>query len=380
MSITVNNNPAAVPPPQIPQNAGVDGSALIQGDATGKIETGDAPIIQGAGLIITEADEVGRKGPAGKVDSTKKLVDVNEVPELDAEDVRSLAEIIGDLEKLIAELKNSSTEEQIAATKERIANLKEKIQTQFQDRLSKIDETIDKMNEAARLKQIQEASAWMNVALAIVGAVIAIAVAVAAVATAGAAAGVVVAVFACVGALAATGNAALSVYQQVAKDDIEQSVKDKAAEYRAQGMSDSEAMKKATEEVTDKFLTISLVLTGISVVCGFVGGFGSSAGSALRVISALQAVTSGIGMGSGVANLVISNMASDASYDSQSAEAELAQLEAVLQKLKKALDEETSQIQVLIQQLMDALADLAQLLESATSTTDEIAQQTGATA
>ena len=380
MSITVNNNPAAVPPPQIPQNAGVDGNALIQGDATGKIETGDAPIIQGAGLIITEADEVGRKGPAGKVDTTKKLVDVNEVPELDAEDVRSLAEIIGDLEKLIAELKNSSTEEQIAATKERIANLKEKIQTQFQDRLSKIDETIDKMNEAARLKQIQEASAWMNVALAIVGAVIAIAVAVAAVATAGAAAGVVVAVFACVGALAATGNAALSVYQQVAKDDIEQSVKDKAAEYRAQGMSDSEAMKKATEEVTDKFLTISLVLTGISVVCGFVGGFGSSAGSALRVISALQAVTSGIGMGSGVANLVISNMASDASYDSQSAEAELAQLEAVLQKLKKALDEETSQIQVLIQQLMDALADLAQLLESATSTTDEIAQQTGATA
>ena len=380
MSITVNNNPAAVPPPQIPQNAGVDGNALIQGDATGKIETGDAPIIQGAGLIITEADEVGRKGPAGRVDSTKKLVDVNEVPELDAEDVRSLAEIIGDLEKLIAELKNSSTEEQIAATKERIANLKEKIQTQFQDRLSKIDETIDKMNEAARLKQIQEASAWMNVALAIVGAVIAIAVAVAAVATAGAAAGVVVAVFACVGALAATGNAALSVYQQVAKDDIEQSVKDKAAEYRAQGMSDSEAMKKATEEVTDKFLTISLVLTGISVVCGFVGGFGSSAGSALRVISALQAVTSGIGMGSGVANLVISNMASDASYDSQSAEAELAQLEAVLQKLKKALDEETSQIQVLIQQLMDALADLAQLLESATSTTDEIAQQTGATA
>lgn len=380
MSITVNNNPAAVPPPQIPQNAGVDGNALIQGDATGKIETGDAPIIQGAGLIITEADEVGRKGPAGKVDSTKKLVDVNEVPELDAEDVRSLAEIIGDLEKLIAELKNSSTEEQIAATKERIANLKEKIQTQFQDRLSKIDETVDKMNEAARLKQIQEASAWMNVALAIVGAVIAIAVAVAAVATAGAAAGVVVAVFACVGALAATGNAALSVYQQVAKDDIEQSVKDKAAEYRSQGMSDSEAMKKATEEVTDKFLTISLVLTGISVVCGFVGGFGSSAGSALRVISALQAVTSGIGMGSGVANLVISNMASDASYDSQSAEAELAQLEAVLQKLKKALDEETSQIQVLIQQLMDALADLAQLLESATSTTDEIAQQTGATA
>ena len=51
-----------------------------------------------------------------------------------------------------------------------------------------------------------------------------------------------------------------------------------------------------------------------------------------------------------------------------------------MQKHKKALDDETKEIQALIQQLMDAMADLSQLLESAAKTTDEIAQQTGATA
>ena len=54
MSITtINNATAAVPQTQVPQTA--DGDAAIQGDATGKIEAGDAPIIQGAGLVITEA-------------------------------------------------------------------------------------------------------------------------------------------------------------------------------------------------------------------------------------------------------------------------------------------------------------------------------------
>ena len=383
MSITtINNATAAVPQTQVPQTA--DGDAAIQGDATGKIETGDAPIIQGAGLVITEAAEVGRKAAAGNVDSTKKAVDVNEVPELDAEDVRNLVSIIEDLEKLLAELKNSSTEEQIKTTKERIASLKEKLGTEFKDRMSKIDETIDKMNEAARLKQAQEATAWMNVALSVVGAVIAVVVAAvaiaAAVASGGAALPVVVAVFAGIGALASLASTGLSVYQQVAKDDIQQEIKDKAQNYRDQGLSDSEAMKKATEDVTDKFLTASLVLAGVSLVCGLVGGFGSAAGSAVRVVSTLSAVASGLGMAGGVTGIVVGNYANDANYDSQSAQAERSHLEALLQKLKKALDDETQEIQALIQQLMDAMADLSQLLESAAKTTDEIAQQTGATA
>ena len=383
MSITtINNATAAVPQTQVPQT--VDGDAAIQGDATGKIESGDAPIIQGAGLVITETDEVGRTAAAGKADSTSKTVDVNEVPELDSEDVRNLIAIIGDLEKLIAELKSSSTEEQIEDTKKRIASLKDKIKSQFQDRMAKIDDTIDKMNEAARLKQVQEATAWMNIALSVVGFVVAAIVAglaiAAAVASGGAALPVAIAVCACIGALAAGASSGLSIYQEAAKDDIKQEIKDKAAEYREKGFSDSEAMKKATEDVTDKFLTASLVLAGISVVCGFAGGFGSAAGSALRVVSVMQAVFSGMSMAGGVTGIVVGDYANDANYDSQSAQAELTHLEALLQKLKKALDDENKTMQALIQQLMDAMADLAQLLESAAKTTDEISQQTGATA
>jgi hypothetical protein len=379
MTIPINNT-TTVPQTQIPQTAGADGDAAIQGDGTGKVEAGDAPIIQGAGLVVSETDATGRKDPVNRTDSSKKPVDVNEVPELDAEEVRDLVAIIGDLEKLVAELKNTSTEKQIESTKERIASLKSKLQLQYTERMAKIDDSLNKMDEAARLKQAQEASAWMNIGLAILGAVIAIAAAVVAIATAGAGIGIFVAVVACVGALAASASAGLQIYQQVAKDDLEQQVKDKAEKYRDQGLSDSEALKKATEDVTGPFLTASLVLAGISIVCGFAGSVGSAAGSALRIITAIQAVASGFSMAGGTASVIITDKANDANYDAQSTQAELTRLEGVLQKLKKQLDENNDEIKKLIEQLMDAMSQLSKLLESAAETTDEISEKTGASA
>ena len=61
-------------------------------------------------------------------------------------------------------------------------------------------------------------------------------------------------------------------------------------------------------------------------------------------------------------------------------EADLARLEALLEKLKKALEEDSDEIKALLQQLMEAMADLAQLLESAQETTDQITNEIGATA
>ena len=81
------------------------------------------------------------------VGGTAKAIDLNEVPQLDPNDVRGLSEIVEDLEKLLAELKNDSTEKQIDATKERIKNLKSKLDTQFKERLDKIDETMQKLDE-----------------------------------------------------------------------------------------------------------------------------------------------------------------------------------------------------------------------------------------
>jgi len=379
MSMTVNNNtPQANTQMGMPPTVGTDG--MIETNGTQTPAAADAPLIQGVGVQITENVSSMRMSGVKLHGAPSKTVDLNEIPELDDEDVRGLVEILEDLEKLLAELKGESTEEQIAAAKERVASLKSKLLQQQSERLNKIDESMQKIDEANRAKQIQEASKWMNIALAIVGAVIAIAAAVAAVVTAGSTLGIVVAVFACIGAAASTANTGLTIYQEAASDSIKQDIKDKAAEYREQGMGSAEAMKKATEDVTDKFLIASIVLSGVSIVCGLVGSAGSAAGSAARVLSSIQTITGGLSLAGGILSTIATNNANDANYDAQMTEAELARLEALIEKLKKALEEDSDEIKALLQQLMEAMAELSKLLESAQETTDEITNGIGATA
>ena len=381
MSITsINNSATALLQKQLAEMADAGGDADIQGDGTGKIAAGDAAVIQGASLLVNDTPNVGRNGPVSKAGSTAKAIDLNEVPQLDQKDVRGLSEIVEDLEKLLAELKNESTEKQIEATKDRIKSLKGKLDSQFKERLSKIDETMQKLDEAAALQRAQQASAWTNIALAFVGAVVAIVAAVVTVATCGAGFGILIGAAAVIGAVAATASAGLSLYQQLDKANIEQDIKDKAQEYRNQGLSQSEAWKKATEEVNNKFVIASAVLSVVAIGCGLVGGFANAAGSAARVLTAIQGIVSGVGMGGGVIGLVISDKSNDANYDAQSTQAELTALEAVLARLQKKMDEETKQVQALIQELMSSMVDITKLLESATDTTNEIAQKVGATA
>ena len=383
MSITsINNSATALLQKQIAEmaNAGGDGDADIQGDGTGKIAAGDAAVIQGASLLVNDTPNVGRNASTGKVGGTAKAIDLNEVPQLDPKDVRGLSEIVEDLEKLLAELKNDSTEKQIAATKERIKNLKSKLDSQFKERLDKIDETMQKLDDAAALRKAQQASAWTNIALAFVGAIVAIVAAVVTVATCGAGVGILIGAAAVIGAIAATASAGLSLYQQLDKDGIEQDIKDKAAKYREQGLSQSEARKKATEDVNNKFVIASAVLSVVAIGCGLVGGFANAAGSAARVLTSIQGILAGVGTGGGMIGLIISDKANDANYDAQATQAELTTLEAVLARLQKKLDEETKQVQALIQELMSSMVDITKLLASATDTTNEIAQKIGATA
>lgn len=377
MSMTVNNNT----PPILPQNGtmgavGPDGAPL----ADGTQQAANTPLIQGVGIFVTESVSNVRSSGVNGPAAPAKTVDINEVPELDDEDVRGLFEILEDLEKLIAELKGEATEEQIAAAKERVANLKSKLMQQHSERLNKIEDSMQKIQEAADARHIQEASKWMNIALAVVGAVIAIACAVAAVVTAGSSLAIAVAVFACIGAAASTANAGLTIYQEAAKDTIKQDIKDKAEMYRSQGMGSAEAMKKATEDVTDKFMIASLILAGVSIICGVVGSAGSAAGSAARTLSMIQTVVGGLSMAGGIFGVVAAKNANDADYDAQMTQADLARLEALLAKLKKALEEDSDEIKALLQQLMEAMAELSQLLESAQETTDQITSEIGATA
>ncbi len=380
MSMTVSNSTPPVNPQLVGAGvppAGTDGTVDPNGAMAA--EAADAPLIQGVGIYITESVGSTRTSGVEGAGAPAKTIDINEVPELDDEDVRALVEILEDLEKLLAELKGESTEEQITAAKERVANLRSKLIQQQKERLAKIEDTMQKLDEANRAKQLEEATKWMNIAFAVVGVVLAVAVAALAIATAGTAAGIAIAVFACIGAAATAANAGLTIYQEAAKDTIKQDIKDAAAEYRKQGLKPSEAMKKATEDVTQGFLIASCVLAGVSISCGLVSA-GGLVGNPAKVLSTIQTVVGGLSMGGGILGLVASNNANESNYDAQMSQADLSRLEALLEKLKKALEEDSDQIKILLQQLMEAMADLAKLLESAQETTDQITGEIGATA
>lgn len=375
MSIAVNNNTHVQTNTQVP----VDGSQVpVQGGAE-KIAAEALAIIGGTNLTVSEGKMSFVQGPK-RTEGSGKVVDPEEIPVLDDESVLNLLSVIDDLEKLIAELKSESTEEQIAVTKERIASLRDKLKQQHSDRCSKIDESMKQIDEATTAKKSQEAMGIISCIMAVVTAIVAVAAIAAAVFTGGASVAIGIAIIAGIGAACNVASAALTIYQQVEKDTLEQEVKDKAEQYRDQGMSASEAWKKASSDVNDKFLIANICLSIGGMIGGIAAGGLSSAGSVANLIAIIQTGLSAASIGMGIANAVVSSDASDKSYEAQSTQAELTRLEALLEKLKKALEEDNDEVQKLLQQLQEALVQLTQLLQGAVNTTEEIANNTGATA
>ena len=366
MSFAVNNNT----PVRQNINTPAVGGGTPQVDAE-KIMQEATSIMEGVGLFVAEMNLNGVETKSFV--NTGKKVDIDEVPELDSESVENMLTILEDLEKLIAELKSDSAEEQIQLAKERIANLRDKLKQQQAERPGKIDEATD-------AQKSQKKMGIFSCVVAVLSAIIAVAAVAAALFTGGASIAVAVAVIGCIGALCNVGSAAVTIYQTANQEELQQQVKDKAAEYREQGMSSSEAWKKASSDVNDKFMIASIALSIGGLVGGLVMGGANSVSNVAQIIAIVQAGMSAVSMAGSIANAVISDDASDKSYDSQATQAELQQLEALLEKLKKALDEDSEELQKLLQALQESLAQLAQLMQSSVSTTDEIAQQTGATA
>lgn len=372
MSLTIQTNNTT---PQVQQPVGQEQQIQPQG-APSVDQLAD---LMQAPLVV-ETITNARTMETGKAQSDGKKVDPAEVPELDVTDVKDLMSIIDDLEKIIAMLKNDSTEEQIAVAKERIAALREQLNREHGDRLGKIDESLNKMDEAADAAKAQKKMGIFSCVMAVVAALVAVVAVAAAVFTGGASLAIGFAVFASLGALCSCASAGLTIYQQCNQDEMQQKVKDKAQEYRDQGMSASEAWKQASEDVNRPFLIANICLAVGGLVCGLASGGLGAAGELSSILSLVQSGLSGASMIAGIVNLEISDDASDKNFDAQTTQAELSRLEAMLEKLKKALDENNDEIQKLVQQLMESLSQLAELLQSAVSTTDEIVQQTGATA
>ena len=290
------------------------------------------------------------------------------VPALDnPADLKQLEE---NLEKLIAYLQLDNEERQAEMAKERIETQKESIASEHKDRQAKIDETLKKMEDAAKSRLANRIFGWL-------GAIVAVAAAVAAVAftivTGGA--GAVAAGFAVAGAVVAVGALIMS----------ETGATDKLTKMLAESLEKAGLSKNAAKIAAA--LIINLSIMAVSLGCsvgGMVSGFASAgkaimdmATMAVRVAKMAQTAASIASTAVGVGALAAGTAATATSYQVGLAQADLSELEKIMAELQRRLDESEEELNAILEAIQNGLGQIAAILASATDTQTEIAGQIG---
>ncbi len=286
------------------------------------------------------------------------------IPSLDnPDDIKQLEE---NLEALIAYLQLENDEKQAEMAKERIKVNKDSLETEHKERKEKIDESIKKMDDAAKSRLVNRIFGW-------IGAFVAVAAAVAAVAftivTGGA--GAVAAGFAIAGAVVAVTSLVLS----------ETGAMDKLTEALAKTMEDSLGKENAKLAAA---LIINLSIMAISLGCsigGMVGG-AVQAGCVMSdmVRTVAKVVQTGISIGGtalGVGLMAASATSMALGYEAEMAQADVTELERLMQELQRRLDESEEELNAILEAIQNALGQIAAILASATDTQTEIASQMG---
>ena len=290
------------------------------------------------------------------------------VPALDnPADLKQLEE---DLEKLLAYLQLDNEERQAEMAKERIAVQKDSIKAEHEDRKEKINDSLKKMDDAAKSRLANRIFGW-------IGAIVAVAMAVAAVAftivTGGA--GAVAAGFAIAGAVVAVTSLVMS--ETGATDKLIKAIADSLEK---SGMSKSGAQIAAA-------LIVNLSIMAVSLGCsigGMVAGLAQvgkavvdMTAMAVRVAKLAQTATSIASTAVGVGALAAGTAATATGYKSDMAKADLSELEKIMTELQRRLDESEEELNAILEAIQNGLGQIAALLDSATDTQTEIAGNIG---
>ncbi len=281
------------------------------------------------------------------------------IPSLD--DPGDLKQLQANLEKLLAYLQLDNDERQAQMAKERIDTNKESLAAEHKERGEKINDSIKKMEEAAKARMASRIFGWIGAILSVVAAVVATVV------TGGAAAG-----FAIAGAVVAVTSLVLN--ETGAMDKMVEGV---AKMLEKSGMDSNKAQLAAS-------LIINLTIMAISLGCsigGMVAGFAQMAKAASDTISAVaKAVqtassiansTIGLGgLGAGIANTVTG-------YRSGVANADVTELGKIMAELQRRLEESEEELEALLQAIQNCIGQIAEILASETDTQSEIASQIG---
>lgn len=299
-------------------------------------------------------------------DKGQRTRELKDVPEIDEADMELLRQCAVDLEALLAYLQADQDEAQLLAAKARIQSLQGQLAAAHEESMNKVNESIDAMKE-------QEKSAKLNKILGWLGVVMAVAMAVVSVLTCGGAA----AVCACVCAGLAVGMQVLN--ETGAMDDlvdaIAKFVQDCAVFFSGGKVSEAEAEAIAQMIIAAVEIAIAIACTVCSMGGGGAGVLKDLTEETLKTIKTACLVVgttfSVAGIGGGIYGGV-------ASYEANSAQADVTEMQGVLKKLQTMLDEETEEMQQLIQQLMDSLGAVMDLLNSKQDAISEITMNIGA--
>lgn len=295
-------------------------------------------------------------------DKTTKDVETTDAPVLDDAVIELLQACNVDLEALIAKLQAETEESQVASSKERIESLQGQMEAQQQISMDKISEQIDAMKEAENAAVLQNALGWLGVVIAAAALILTCV-------TGGGAAAIA---FAAVGLAVSLTTQTLN--QTGVMEDLVNMLADSLMESNSE-LSSQEAKAAAELIIAAVELAVSLVCivgSAASALTKTAGKISEKAMKAVKVTSTvLQAVMSGVGIGANA-------YAGKANYDAGMASADVKDAEAVLQKLQKLLDDESEDLQLLIQQLMDSMSAVTDLLASKQDALKQITMNIGA--
>lgn len=380
MAIEINTG---APKPQINEML-FQQTEKLTGDATKtkEVVSKALEVLAGSNLTVSRGTDTSATGNV-----EKKTTGGTNVPVLD--NPADPKQIEADLSKLIMYLQLDNEERQTEMAKDRIDLNKAGLDTEHKDRMKHIDETVKKMKDAEKAAKISRIFGWIGAVLAVVAA------AVLTIATGGLAAG-----FAIAGAAIAV--TALTLSETGAMDKIINALADHLQE--TYGMSKNDAMLAASLIVN---LSIMAAQLGCSIG-GMVAGFSAAASAAANAaatatkaagdtaktageVSKLSAnivqlaknMQSGVTIANtavGAGALASNGVSTYMTHRSEDAKADTTELEKFMTMLQQRLEESQEELQIILQQIQAGIGKIAELISSATDTSDQIARNIGAMA
>ena len=289
---------------------------------------------------------------------TGKPVGATGAPALD--NPADVSQLEANLEKLLSYLQMDNDERQTQMAKDRIEIQKDTLESERKNRSEKIDKSLKDMDKAAQSRKANKVFGWLMTALAVVAAVVAC------VATGGLAVGPVI------GAAIAIGCQVLS----------ETGVMDKLTEKLAKGLQDLGLSKQASQILAQVLITVAIMAASLGA--GLAGGGAAAVSNAIngstKAIEQVRAAVAIASMVVGAASTVSGGVGAYQSYQAGMSEADVKETEKFIAALRQRLDESEEELEQILQQIQNAISQVADLLSSATDTSDEIAQNIGAMA